>query len=199
MDRRILAKLLVLIGILSLLAGLSGVVSAAPPEVPQAAPSPRPPAFGGQQEEGGKKRSEPDIHSDLWGTVTDLSTGRPGQGTVVVINGMVVRTDSSGRFSLTGLPAGEYILWLELPGGATPARPQWTVQLDGQTAAAVELEYFSQSVTETPASTVTPTPAVVLPQTGAAGRQALWLIVGLVFCGAGLLIILWARKGKTIL
>jgi len=197
MDRRIFARLLIVIGILSLLAGLTTAVSAAPPALPQAAPSPRPPAFGGQQdEEGNNKRGEPDIHSDVWGTVTDLSTGQPGQGKTVIINGAVVTTDSSGRFSLTGLPAGSYTVRLELPAGASPARPQWAVQLDGRSAVIVALEYYSGPV---PATTPTATaPATVLPQTGAAGHSALWLVAGLVMviCGLGISIFS-TRKGET--
>jgi len=197
MNRRIFAKLLILIGILCLLSGLSAVVRAAPPALPQAAPSPRPPAFGGQQEEeGGKKRSEPDIHSDVWGIVTDLSTGQPGQGMAVIINGAVVTTDSSGRFSLTGLPAGSYTIRLELPAGETPARPQWTVQLDGRSAVTMALEYYSKPApAATPAATA---PVTVLPQTGAASHSAPWLVAGLgmVICGLGISIFS-TRKGKT--
>jgi hypothetical protein len=44
-----------------------------------------------------------------------------GQGKAIIINGAVVTTDSSSRFSLTGLPVGSYTAWLELPAGASLA------------------------------------------------------------------------------
>lgn len=184
--------------LLGLLLGLSAVVSAAPPELPPARPSPRPPAFeerGQKQESADDDDGGPDIHSDVWGTVTDLSTGRAGQGVTVVINGAVVRTDGAGRFSLTGLPAGEYVLRLELPAGATAARPQWTVRLDGRSAAMVELGYYSGPVPATPSATATA--VALLPQTGAAGHMNWWLITGLVICCIGLSITLIARKENT--
>ncbi len=183
----------ILILVVALLGGLAAGAGAAPPQVPPAQPSPRPPAFGGGQEqnEGSDDDGEPEIHSDLWGAVTDLSTGQAGAGLVVEINGAVVRTDGSGRFSLTGLPAGEYTLRLVLPGGLQPARSQWTVWLDGESDVTVELGYYS-----VPPPTPTPTPTMVLPQTGADERFELWLIAGVVLIEIGIFIALYARKGK---
>ena len=94
------------------------VSSASPHDGPLPAPSPRPPldggggSSGGGGSEGGGQGS--DSHSGagptgaIVGQVTDLSTGQPAAGLEVDVSGQIVRTDTDGSYSITGLPAGQY-------------------------------------------------------------------------------------------
>lgn len=84
------------------------------------------------------------------GVVTDLSTGQPGRGIDIQINGMIVRTDSYGKYSLTGLNAGTYVANLMLPGEFTPATDPHELQLHSSDMSyELNLDYYSQ---EPPAS-----------------------------------------------
>ncbi len=114
--------------------------------------------------------------ASIYGQVTDLSTGRSGSGLEVDIDGVIVRTDSDGRFSLTGLKAGTYVATLILPSQATAAQESVSVSLAEKETVTIELDYYSQNPpTPTPTDTPepepdpTPTPApteVVRPDTG---------------------------------
>jgi hypothetical protein len=97
-------------------------LATAPPRATSDVGPPPPPSGGGQ--DGGSDTHE--IQAAIYGQVIDLSTGQPGQGLEVVINGSAVRTDSEGRYSLTGLKAGTYTAVLRLPSQATAA-PQSSV------------------------------------------------------------------------
>jgi LPXTG-motif cell wall-anchored protein len=95
------------------------------------------------------------------GTVTDLSTGSPGAGITVVINRTEVRTDGAGKYSLSGLAAGNYEVTLALPGTAVPAQGPVTVYVDGRSNTVVDLSYYSSpppdgAVQATPAPTTVP-------------------------------------------
>lgn len=137
---------------------LAGVPAAQPSPRPTLTPEgwtpPEPHDTGGDDGEGPE--------SAIIGTVTDLSTGQPGRGIDVLINGATVTTDSEGHYSITGLGAGDYTVSLVLPGEWIPAQDPVTVHLDGQTTVVVDLAYYSQPPTATP----TPPPPVELPQTG---------------------------------
>nr|HMQ56720.1 carboxypeptidase regulatory-like domain-containing protein [Anaerolineae bacterium] len=137
------------------------------------------------------------------GVVTDLSTGRPGAGLEVSLNGQIVRTDTDGSYSITGLAAGTYTTVLELKGQGTLAQEPLLIYVDGRTPATADLGFYSQTPpTSTPSptatATVTPTPAVVvpvsptaapvrLPPSGADLRYRPWLIsgLGLLLVGVG--------------
>ena len=117
-------------------------LATAPPRATSDVGPPPPPSGGGQ--DGGSDTHE--IQAAIYGQVIDLSTGQPGQGLEVVINGSAIRTDSEGRYSLTGLKAGTYTAVLRLPSQATAA-PQSSVVVhlaDKQTVT-LDLNYYSQT------------------------------------------------------
>lgn len=111
---------------------------------------------------GGDDTSDDDdntIKAAIYGQVTDLSTGRPGQALDIEINGSVVRTDTDGRYSLTGLNAGTYQVELLLPGQAAAVQSVQTVYLAEEETVTVDLTYYSQSPpTPTPTEPPPPTP-----------------------------------------
>lgn len=165
---------------------------------PPLEPSPRPPVKEDKSGGGGNS-----VSSAIGGVVTDLSTGRPGAGLEVSINGQIVRTDTDGSYSITGLAAGTYTTVLELKGQGTLAQEPLLIYVDGRTPATVDLGFYSQTPpTSTPlptaTATVTPTPAVIvpvsptaapvrLPPSGADLRYRPWLIsgLGLLLVGVG--------------
>jgi hypothetical protein len=163
------------VAILALLA--LPAVGAPPASGPAIAPSPRPP-LGGQGSGGGGGGGDGDgTTGAIVGTVTDLSTGGPGQAIQVAVSGYPpVRTDSQGRYSITGLPAAEYSVSMQLDGQATPARGPVFVLVDGWSSTTVDLAYYSQGQ---PLPAEMPQPEVAapppdLPQSGApAGRKPL--------------------------
>ena len=113
-----------------------------------------------------KSEKKDEIFASIYGQVTDLSTGRPGQGLEIDIEGIIVRTDSEGRFSLTGLDAGTYEATLILPNQATAAQGSITISLGEEETVTIDLDYYSQNPpTPTPVDTPepelepTPTPA----------------------------------------
>jgi hypothetical protein len=82
--------------------------------------------------------------SQIIGVVTDLSTGRPGAGIRVRLNDIEVRTDSAGKYSLSGLQAGQFVISLVLTGNAVPGQEAITVTVDGQQDVVVDLTYYSK-------------------------------------------------------
>jgi hypothetical protein len=107
----------------------------------------------------------------IYGQVIDLSTGRPGPALEVEINGSVVRTDTDGRYSLTGLNAGAYQVVLLLPGQATAAQSVQTVQLAEEETVTVDLTYYSQNPpTPTPTEPPPPTPLPSEPEASVANN-----------------------------
>ena len=123
------------------------------PDSPPPPPPPPPPSHGFTDP---KDKADDDRFAAIYGQVIDLSTGQPGQGIEVKINESIVRTDSQGRYSLTGLQPGAYTASLQLPGGATPAQDPLTVSLAEQETITLDLNYYSQNP---PPPTSTPVPA----------------------------------------
>ncbi|HRV90848.1 MAG TPA: carboxypeptidase regulatory-like domain-containing protein [Anaerolineae bacterium] len=125
---------------------------------PARQPTPRPP---------GSPNDDDDANDDnalnkagIYGQVTDLSTGRPGQGLEVEINGSIVRTDSDGRYSLTGLRAGNYTAVLVLPNQAVAAQSTTQVYLADEEITTVDLTYYSETP---PTPTLSPTATAAPP------------------------------------
>lgn len=184
------------VAILALLA--LPAVGAPPASGPAIAPSPRPPLGGqGSGGGGGGGGDGGGATGAIVGTVTDLSTGGPGEGIEVAVSGYPpVRTDSHGRYSITGLPAAEYTVSMQLGGQGTPARGPVFVIVDGWSSTTVDLAYYSQGQ-PLPAETPQPemagqpdqatAPPPDLPQSGApAGPEPLAVAgLGLVLTLAG--------------
>ena len=144
-----------------------------PTLTPPAQPSPRPtltpPGWTPPEPRDIGGDGDSGLQSAITGYVTDLSSGRPGHGIKVSVNGDIVTTDSDGHYSITGLGAGEYTVSLVLPGEWLSAQDPVPVHLDGQNSVTVDLAYYSQpppaAPTPPPASPTLP-PPVKLPQTG---------------------------------
>ncbi len=116
---------------------------------------------GGESDDGDSDSNNA-ILAAIYGQVMDLSTGQPGRGLEVKINESIVRTDSEGRYSLTGLRAGAYIAQLQLEGQATAAQDPTRVHLTAQETVTLDLSYYSQpKPTPTPTHTPPPTPTPV--------------------------------------
>lgn len=183
-----LGAVLVLILALLTLPLLILPVAGAPPMAGLAlAPSPRPPIGGTDDGSGGGGGSGSGKGSDhgssgpqgaIFGTVTDLSLKQPGAGIEVSVNGAIVRTDTNGGYSITGLPAGTYTVAPQLQGQGKPAQAPVFVNLDGQSRAIIDLAYYSQGQplpTDTPQAVVsnvplpTPPPAATPPALPTAG------------------------------
>jgi hypothetical protein len=166
---------------------------------PALAPSPRPPinqpsgggGSGGNGSSGGSSDRNDDggssnsgAHSAIFGKVTDLSTGQPGVGVEVSVNGSIVRTDGDGSYSITGLQAGEYIVQPQLQGQGTTAEEAVLVSVDGQNSVTVDLAYYSDSKpipTDTPSASVASLaePPPSLPDSGGAIAHRPLTIIGL--------------------
>lgn len=122
--------------------------------VPTRTPTPDP-------NEGSSGSSQEDDSSDsstgskILGAVKDLSSGKPGAGITVRLNDIEVKTDSRGRYSLSGLSAGKFIVSLVLKGEAVPAQDPVEVTVDGKTNVTVNLAYYSVP----PQAQATPLPA----------------------------------------
>ena len=154
--------------------------STPPPRNTPLPPSPPPPsdplATPAEPSDSGTSdnNSSDEIKAAIYGQVTDLSTGRPGQGLAVQINGSLVRTDSEGRYSLTGLQAGTYIAALQLPDQASPAQSIETVSLADEQTVTLDLTYYSGSPptpispTATPEPEPEPEPTLPAPEAAAA-------------------------------
>ena len=110
--------------------------------VPTRTPTPGP---GGDEQPTGddKGDSVPKISGQIIGAVEDLSTGNPGAGVTVRINDVGVKTDTQGKYSLSGLEAGEYIVTMALQDSAEPAQDPVAVTLDGKSSVTVNLAFYS--------------------------------------------------------
>lgn len=171
-------------------------VSGAPPTGPLPAPSPRPmldegggggSSGGGSGGGGGGGGGAP--QSAIFGTVTDLSSGLPAAGVEVSVSGAVVRTDTDGSYTITGLAAGSYTVAPQLQGQGLPAQGPVYVYLDGRDRATVDLGYYSrpqptdtpQAVAAIPAGAVPARSPAALPDAGGPlpGRPLLLMGLGL--------------------
>jgi hypothetical protein len=175
-------------------------VGASPPTGPLADPSPRPPLDDGSGGGGGGGGGGSEAaRSAILGKLTDLTTNQPGAGLEVSVSGAIVRTDTDGSYSITGLHAGQYTVYpaLETHQGTAAQGPVF-VNLDGRNNAIVDLAYYSSGAapTDTPqaaaviAPVTTPSPAKappLLPESGGPAQvQPLVLIwAGLLLLAAG--------------
>ena len=101
---------------------------------------------GGSQGNGGHGDSEDGlVLGDIYGELIDQSTGLPGAGLTVMINDIPIKTDASGRFSLTGIDDGIYIVNLSLPPEFTPAQSSQTVIIANRERVDISLGYYSQT------------------------------------------------------
>ncbi len=138
--------------------------------IAQASPSaqePRPPVNDGNGGGGGdvsNSGGDGGSHgNEIFGVVTDITTGQPGGGLTVCINNNLFHTDAAGTYSFTGVAVqpGEYVISLELPSEFTPAHPLKKINLTGGRVR-VDLQYYSgpqpTSTTPTTVATTTPTP-----------------------------------------
>jgi hypothetical protein len=169
-------------------------VSSAPPAGgPDVAPSPRPPIDQGESGGGGDGDGDDGDgggggtpHSAIFGNIVDLSTDRPGAGLEVSVNGGIVRSDTEGNYSITGLSAGEYQVSLALQDEGVPAHGPIFVNLDGRNPVTVDLAYYTEAP-PLPTDTPQPEPAIAaeapadLPDSGAPRSSQLPLL--LMVCG----------------
>jgi hypothetical protein len=198
---------LILMGGLALAAMLILVlpVRGFPSDAPMPAPSPRPPlgqdggggsggSGGGSGGGGGNPSGAGGAavirQSSIRGVLTDASTGQPGSGIEISVSGAIVRTDTDGSYSITGLSSGEYTVSPVLLGQGVPAQEAVYVSLDGVSEVMVDLAYYSDSPplpTDTPqavaAVPVSPemmaTPPPTLPDSGAPASPAPLLMLAL--------------------
>lgn len=92
---------------------------------------------------GGDNNDSSEPSSEIMGQVIDASTGSPGAGVLVRLNDIEVRTDTFGKYSLSGLSAGQFTVALVLDSGAVTAKEPIVVTVDGQTNVSVDLTYYS--------------------------------------------------------
>jgi len=113
--------------------------------VPTRTPTPAPGDPGDNEQPSNDDQDNSTVGNtgEIIGAVTDLSTGNPGAGVIVRINEIEVRTDTQGKYSLSGLAGGEYIVLLILEGGAQPAQEAITIIVDGKSSTIVDLAYHS--------------------------------------------------------
>jgi len=164
------AALLLLFGFTALPVFGSSPAAGAPVLVP----SPRPPITPTAESGGERDSDSSGRQSAIIGQVTDLSSGAPGRQIEVSVSSYPpVRTDREGRYSVSGLAAGDYTVQLLLGGAETPAQEPVTVKLDGNSTVQVDLDYYS----------IVPAPSPVadqpsaLPETG--GSNAPWMFIGI--------------------
>lgn len=151
------------------------VSQASPGNLPQLEASPRPPLENG---DNGRDSSSSSPSSAIYGKVTDLSRQQPGAAVEVSVNGAIVRTDTEGKYSITGLSAGDYTVSLALDGQGMPAQGPIHVGLGSSHNAVINLDYYSQPIpTDTPQPTATvsvvtaaSTPAAI-PDAGAPNKH----------------------------
>ncbi|RME71630.1 MAG: carboxypeptidase regulatory-like domain-containing protein [Chloroflexi bacterium] len=168
------------------------VSRAAPGPFPLLQPSPRPPLSDNGQSDNKDDNKSSGRGSDIRGTVTDLSRGRPGAGVPILLNNALATfTDTDGSYTITGLNAGAYTVSLDLNSQGELAYGPVNITLDGQNPVVVNLAYYSQPLpTDTPQPT--PTLPAVSPATTSAGLPASGQALGyrpLLLIGVGSLLV----------
>ncbi|MBI1876948.1 MAG: carboxypeptidase regulatory-like domain-containing protein [Chloroflexi bacterium] len=200
------AVLAIILAVLLLPLLILPVAGAPPVRGPALVPSPRPPVNNpdqgpggdggsGSGSSGGGNQGSSGPTGAILGTVTDLSSGQPGAAIEVSVSGAIVRTDTDGSYSITGLPAGAYTVSPQLHDQGVPAQGPIFVNVDGQNSVTVDLAYYSQaqpSPTDTPQAAIvvplpTPAPAATPPALPTAGAPI--SSQPLVIAGLGLLLI----------
>ena len=111
---------------------------------------------GGGGDNGGGDGGSGTRYGEIRGVVTNLTTGQPAGGIDVSVNGGIVRTDSDGKYSVTGLNAGNYTVNLVLDGFGTAAQGPQVVNLPSGGLAIVDLQFL--------VGQPLPTPTVVVPE-----------------------------------
>ena len=124
--------------------------------------------------------------SSINGVVADINTGLPAAGIEVSVSGQIVRSDTDGSYSITGLGAGEYTVMPVNSG------PSVYVSVDGVRGTTVNLAYYGPGqplATDTPQpssvtviqASVQATPPPALPASGApiAPRPFIFIGIGL--------------------
>lgn len=166
------------------------ISSASPLTGPLPAPSPRPPldGDGGSGDQGGGgSRGSGSPSSAIFGYVVDAGSGQPAAGLEVEVSGQIVRTDTDGSYSITGLHAGEYVVSPRLAGEARSLQGPIYVNVDGIHNVQVDLSYVSEAF---PPPVIQATPATLtqlsaatappgLPASGADLSGVPKLIIGL--------------------
>jgi hypothetical protein len=84
-----------------------------------------------------------------------------------MINDIPIKTDASGRFSLTGIADGTYMVDLNLPAEFQPAQPSQTVIVANREKVNVTLGYYSLPVTPAEPAAEPETFPQTFPETGA--------------------------------
>lgn len=149
------------------------VSSASPSAGPLPAPSPRPPLGGdggGGGQGGGGSGGSGSPSSTIFGHVVDASSGQPAAGLEVEVSGQIVRTDSDGSYSITGLRAGEYVVSPRLAGQGTSLQGPVYVSVDGIHKVQVDLSYASGAF---PSPAIRATPAMLVQSSAAAAPPGL--------------------------
>ncbi len=129
---------------------------------------------GGGSSGGGGGSSGGSASGEIRGVVTNLTTGQPAGGIKVSVNGSIVRTDSDGKYSVTGLSAGDYTVMLVLDGeGSAVQGPQY-VNLPSGGLAIVDMQFVTGALptvvaTITAVATATPVPTSTAPELPTAG------------------------------
>lgn len=185
--------------------------SASPGIGPLPEPSPRPPldgdggngGSGGGQADRDSSRDSASPSSAIFGQVVDVSSGRPAAGLEVEVSGQIVRTDTDGSYSITGLHAGEYVVSPRLAGEATSLQGPVYVNVDGIHNVQVDLSYASEvfpppAIQATPVVLVQPSVATAppgLPASGAdlSGIPPLIFSIGLLLIVIGGATQLWPK------
>ncbi|MCB0195212.1 MAG: carboxypeptidase regulatory-like domain-containing protein [Anaerolineae bacterium] len=135
--------ILILISLVSMIF-LEGVLAQNPP--PRPLPGGNSATHNGSEDDGDDDDDDSVIWGDIYGQVTDRSTGAPGAGLTVVINDIPIRTDFSGKFSLTGIADGTYNVDLDLPSDFVPAQTSQKVDIINHNKVEIELGYYSAYV-----------------------------------------------------
>lgn len=162
---------------------------------PPPRPTPGEPSGGGAlaDDRGDRHHDKGVINGDITGTVIDLSTGLPGAGLTVQINNIPIKTDTSGRFSLTDIADGTYQVNLSLPREFTPAQDNMIVYISNRGKVDLTLGYYSL----TPPLPIPPIQTDLpseLPQTGGKSVLERGDVLGIITIVIGIMLLIISKK-----